>query len=172
MKSNTARTADSQASAADTLTVESSDARLTASSKMEAFSSEFTLSAQEFASSIENGAAFTAGRSEVEIAETARVFAGESIQTTSTDFSLHAFEKVEAWSGAAVSVGTEDTTLTSSSGVDVSANTVDLLVDNRLELTAGESVSLSTEDLAVSVGDKFGFVAGNLCRVNPCNVLR
>ena len=112
--------------------MESSDARLIASSKMAAVSSEFTLSAQEFASSIENGATFTAGHSEIEIAETARIFAGESVQTTSTVFSLHAFKNVEAWSGDTMLVGTEDAALTSSSGVHVSAKTLDLLVDDRL----------------------------------------
>ena len=136
------------ASAADTLTVESSDARFTASAKMEAFSSEFSLSAQDLDAAIERDATITAGRAEVEIAESARVFAGERRRPPPRIFSCRLSIMWRRCRTRQVGwYRRHDTDFINT--LDVSANNADLLVDNRLELTAGQSASVSTEQLAV-----------------------
>ena len=49
--------------------------------------------------------------------------------------------------GKSISLGTENTELTTSTRMNVSSHSIDLLADSRLDLSAGDAVSVNTTDM-------------------------
>ena len=153
------------ASATDMISIDSSHVRVSSDASLEAFSTNFTVTSADLSVSAQDKLSVIAGTAELEAVDSLKVFAGDNVTSTTGDYFVHAFESIETLSGKSVSLGTEYTDLTTSAHTNVSTKSVKLLADTRLDLSAGEAISVNTTDMQLGIGDKFGFVVGKSINV-------